>query len=222
MDFAALRLVPGSPVQLQVAGADAGQHNVKGSYVGCHAGRSVLVAVPARAIGPLLRPGVKVAVSLVTPTGIGSFASRVEAVAAQPYAYLHLHYPPAVALRHVRSAVRVAAELPVTVANLDHLELSQAQPAQMLDISVRGARLGAHGELGRLGDELSLHLCCTFDGITRDLTLIGKIRARPVAEGVSGAFPHVYGVEFFALDEDQRLLLHAFVSHLLAQRGPQI
>lgn len=220
MDFLALRLTPGSVVQLQVSGSDAAQHSIKGHYIGCHAPRTVLVAVPQRALGPLLRPGVRVAASVVTATGIGNFASQVEAVNAQPFAYLHLHYPSAVSLRSVRAAVRVGVQQPLMVTNLDDLDLLEARPAQLLDLSVRGARIGAHAELGQIGDELSLFLHCAFDDIARALTLTGKIRARPVAASVSGEFPYLYGVEFASMEEDKRVLLHAFVAFMLEQRGP--
>jgi hypothetical protein len=219
-DFASLQLSPGAQVKL-VAG-DSTQTPVKARYVGCLAPQFVLVAVPAKVVGPILRAGVKVAVSVFTPTGIATFSATVEGAVSQPFALVHLRYPTALALRSVRQAPRVAVELPLQVINLEAVSNREVFEAHLLDLSVRGARFGAAREIGQIGDEISMRVQLAFDDIYRDVAITARIRARPVADGVSGSFPQVYGVEFSAVDEERRILLHAFVLNLLWERGAQI
>lgn len=218
-DFASLQLAPGAQVKLTTG--DQAQLPVKARYVGCLAPQFVLVAVPAKAVGPILRAGVRVAVSAVTPTGLATFSSTVEAASSQPFALVHLRYPATLALRAVRSAPRVAIELPVQAINLETVADREVIEGQLLDLSVRGARLGAQRELGQIGDEITIRMQLAFDDIYRDVAVTARIRARPVADGVSGSFPQVYGLEFAALDEEKRILLHAFVLNLLWERGAQ-
>lgn len=219
-DFASLQLAPGAQVKLTTG--DPAQPPVKARYVGCLAPQFLLVAVPPKAVGPILRTGVKLAVSAFTPTGIANFSSSVEAAVSQPFALVHLRYPAALAVRSVRQAPRVAVELPLQVINLEAVADRQVAEGQLLDLSVRGARFGMTREIGQIGDEISMRLKLAFDDISRDIALAARIRARPVADGVSGNFPQVYGVEFSALEEEKRILLHAFVLNLLWERGAQI
>ncbi len=219
-DFAALQLMPGMQVKLTTA--DPAQPPVKARYVGCLAPQFVLMAVPVKAVGPVLRAGVKVVASVFTPTGIATFSSTVEGSTTQPFALVHLKYPTALTVRSVRQVPRVAIEMPLQVINLEAVSDREVTQAQLLDLSVRGARFGAQQEIGQIGDEISMRLQLAFDDIYRDIALTARIRARPVADGVSGSFPQVFGVEFAALDEDKRILLHAFVLNLLWERGAQI
>lgn len=222
MQFKTLQLPPGTAMKLVVPGAEQGQQVVHAQYIGCHAPHSVVAAVMSKAAGPLLRAGVRVAASAVTPTGIVSFAATVEAVGSIPFAYVHLSYPASISLRSVRAAVRVDLELPARITNLDAPDNLEAHPAQILDMSVRGLRFGSATEIGRVGDELSIHARLAFDDIQRDITLSGKIRSHPLRTDVARMFAHVYGVEFTALDDDKRVLLHAFVLNMVQSHGAQM
>jgi hypothetical protein len=222
MQFDALQLLPGTAMKLSVLGPDRRRHAVQAQYIGCRAPRVILVTVPTRAVGLVLRVGSKVGVSALTPTGIVSFVSAVEVLNSQPFVYAHLLYPAAVQVRSVRAAARVNVELGAGVTNLEDLDHLESLPARVLDISVRGLKLGADVELGRVGDELSIHVQLAFDDISRDLSLNGKIRSRRLADSLSGPFAHVFGVEFTALDEDKRVLLHAYVLNMLRRNGAQI
>lgn len=219
-DFDSLQLAPGAQVKLTTG--DSAQPPVKARYVGCLAPQFVLLAVPVKAVGPILRAGVKLAVSAFTPTGIANFSSTVEATASQPFALVYLRYPAAMSVRSVRQAPRVAVELPLQVVNLETTANREVAEGQLLDLSVRGARFGTQREIGQIGDEISIRLQLAFDDIFRNVAITARIRARPVADGVSGSFPQVYGVEFTALDEEKRILLHAYVLNLLWERGAQI
>jgi hypothetical protein len=100
------------------------------------------------------------------------------------------------------------------------------QEARVIDMSVLGLKLGSSTLLGAVGDEVSIHLRLAFEDIVRDVTLAGKIRAQTQTQMESVAaqstFPFVLGIEFLELDEDKRVLLHAFVFNRVQRYGAQI
>jgi hypothetical protein len=225
MQFDDLKLLPGSRVKVMAAGADSGPPAVTGKYVGCQRPHAIVVAVPASAVGGTLRLGARVACSLVTATGIVNFASQVEGVNAQPFPHVFLTYPKIINMRNVRAAVRVNIDLEAQVINLDSLDM-EMQEARVIDMSVLGLKLGSNTVLGAVGDEVSIHLRLAFEDIVRDVTLAGKIRAQTQTQmelvAAQSTFPYVLGIEFLELEEDKRVLLHAFVFHSVQRYGAQI
>lgn len=90
------------------------------------------------------------------------------------------------------------------------------QPAQIVDISVRGLKLASASALGDIGDELAILMHITLEDIVRDISLSGIIRTRtPIAAG------ETCGVEFIQLDENKRVLLYAYVFNMVQRNGPQ-
>lgn len=226
MQFDDLKLLPGSRVKVMPAGVDSGPPAVTGKYVGCQRPHAIVVAVPASAIGGTLRMSARIACSLVTATGIVNFISQVEAISNLPFPHVFLTYPKVINMRNVRAAVRVNVDIEAQVANLDSLDMLEMQEARVIDMSVLGLKLGSGSVLGEVGDEVSIHLRLAFEDIMRDVTLAGKIRTQtqtqlePIA--TQQAFPFVLGVEFLELDEDKRVLLHAFVFNRVQRDGAQI
>ena len=212
-EFAELKLLPGAAMRVALPGAGDKQAAVQGKYVGSDAPRAIVAAAQVNAD---FRVGVKVAVSMTSPTGIVTFASQIEAVGTAPFPHVFLLYPKTVNLRNVRAAVRVNVGVEAQVANFsadDHLEM---QPAQIVDISVRGLKLASATALGDIGDELVIHMYITLEDIVRDITLTGIIRTRTtVANGEN------CGVEFTQLDENKRVLLYAYVFNMVQRHGPQ-
>lgn len=212
--FAELKLLPGAAMRIALPGVTDKSATVQGKYLGSDAPRAIIAAAK---LGADLQTGVKVAVSMTSPTGIVTFASQIEAIGAVPFPHVFLQYPKVVSLRSVRSAVRVGVEMVAQVANLsadDHLEM---QPAQVIDISVKGLRLSSTQALGEVGDELVIHMNITLDDIVRDLMLTALIRSRTLA-----ADGETCGVEFTQLDENKRVLLYAYVFNMVQRNGPQI
>lgn len=211
--FAELKLLPGAAMRIALPDGGDRHAAVQGKYVGSDSPRAIVVAA---AVDSSFRVGVKVAVSMTSPTGIVTFASQIEGVGAAPFPHLFLLYPKLVHLRSVRSAVRVNVGVSAQVANFsadDHLEM---QPAQIVDISVRGLKLLSKEALGGVGDELAIHMYVTLDDIVRDIMLTGIVRARAsVADG------ETCGVEFTQLDENKRVLLYAYVFNMVQRHGPQ-
>lgn len=236
MQFDDLKLLPGTRVKVTASGADSGPPAVTGKYVGCQRPHAIIVAVPASAIGATLRPAARVACSLVTATGIANFASQVEAVGHLPFPHAFLTYPKVINMRNVRAAVRVNVDIEAQVANLDALDMVEMQEARVIDMSVLGLKLGSQTLLGAVGDEVSIHLRLAFEDIVRDVTLAGRIRTQTQTQMEGGAvhtgavqsiagqsaYPFVLGIEFLELEEDKRVLLHAFVFNAVQRYGAQI
>lgn len=223
MQFDDLKLLPGTRVKVMSAGNDSGPPAVTGKYVGCQRPHAIVVAVPTSAIGAL-RLGAKVACSLVTPTGIVNFVSQVEGVNNQPFPHLFLTYPKVINMRNVRAAVRVNVDIEAQVANLD--DMVEMQPTRVIDMSVSGLKLGSSAPLGAVGDEVAIHMQLAFEDIVRDVLLAGNIRTQTQTqiESIAGqsTYPFVIGIEFQGLDEDKRVLLHAFVFYMVQRFGAQV
>jgi PilZ domain-containing protein/flagellar protein YcgR len=226
MQFDDLKLLPGTRVKIMIAGSEGHSPAVTGKYVGCLRPHAVIVAVPASAVGSTLRSGAKVAGSLVTGTGIVNFISQVDNLNSVPFPHVFLVYPKTINMRNVRAAVRVDVDIAAQVANLDELDMLEMQSGQVIDLSVLGLKLGSSNPLGAVGDELAIHLRLAFEDIARDVTLIGKIRTltetQLEAATSQSIFPFVLGVEFLPLDEDKRVLLHAYVFNRVQRYGAQI
>jgi hypothetical protein len=226
MQFDDLKLLPGSRVKVMPAGVDSGPPAVTGKYVGCQRPHAIVVAVPASAIGATLRQGARIACSLVTATGIVNFASQVEIASNVPFPHVFLTYPKVINMRNVRAAVRVNVDIEAQVANLDALDMVEMEEARVIDMSVLGLKLGSATLIGAVGDEVSIHLRLAFEDIVRDVTLAGRIRTQTQtqmeAASVQTTFPFVLGIEFLELDEDKRVLLHAFVFNRVQRYGAQI
>lgn len=211
--FAELKLLPGAAMRIALPGASEKQAMVQGKYVGSETSRALIAAAQ---VGPDFHVGAKVVVSMTSPTGIVTFASQIEAVGATPFPHVFLQYPKTVNLRNVRAAVRVSVDVSAQVANFsaeDHLEM---QPAQIIDMSVRGLKLESQNILGNIGDELAIHMYITLDDIVRNIMLTGIVRTR-----TSTASGETCGVEFTQLDENKRVLLYAYVFNMVQRNGPQ-
>lgn len=211
--FADIKLLPGVAMRIALPGTGEKQATVQGKYIGSHAPRTVIAAAT---VDVNFRPGTKVAVSMTSPTGIITFASEIQTVGTAPFPHVFLLYPAMVHLRNVRAAVRVGVDVSAQVANFSTDEHFEMQPAQIVDMSVRGLKLQSKEALGSIGDELAIHMYITLDDIVRDITLTGIVRAR--ASAVDG---ETCGVEFTQLDENKRVLLYAYVFNMVQRNGPQ-
>jgi hypothetical protein len=222
MKFEQLKLPSGARMKLTIANVGKTPTVVQSRFVGFHAGRSIIAVVPTSALTNGLSVGAKVAVSLVTPTDIATFTSSIEAVAKHPFAHLFLHYPDALNVRKVRSAARVSVGVSAQVANLGGEDPLEMHEAQILDMSVSGLRLVAKEALGRIGDELSVHVQLGFDDINRKIMLTGNIRSESEAAEFENEGSRTYGVEFSPMADDKRVWLYAFVFCMIQRQGPQM
>ncbi|KKK53703.1 hypothetical protein LCGC14_3092140, partial [marine sediment metagenome] len=209
--FEDLNLMPGASVQLLVTGGDQKNYSLDTVYIGSLALHSLLVAMPSEHSDVMWRSGMKLAMTVVLPTGVATFTTRIDAIGERPYHYLHLAYPQEIKFREVRGAARVKVELPAKVANLNDIQDPENFHSRVLDISISGLKLATDTNIGRVGDELTIHISMHFAGVERNLSIQGVIRARLGSGGEENTYANVYGVKFLPLDDEQQILLHAFV-----------
>ena len=211
--FEDLKLMPGASVQLLVVGTDQQNYSLDTVYIGSLALHSLIVAMPSAHSEVQWRSGMRLAMTVTQPTGVATLTTRIDAIGERPYSYMHLSYPKEVVFREVRGAARVKVELPAKVAAVGEQAEAAEFQSSVLDISVSGLKLATDTNIGRVGDKLTVHIAMYFAGIERQLSLPGLIRARLAHDSYDDeqAYANVYGVQFLPLQDEQQILLHAFV-----------
>lgn len=218
MTFDDLKLLPGYPLQVQVQASTGISERYPCRYIGAVPGRALILSVP-RVNGRLLRlrPGQKVVARMMVANGVGVFSCAVESQLNEPYPLLHLEYPEEVGFKGIRQSTRVEVGLPVSVLNHSSLEAAPME-GNVADISLSGARLEVAQVLGQMGDKIQLSAQVNVAGLSRELTIEATIRSRVErsTQEREQKVPVVYGVEFIQTDEEQRLLLAAYVYSRIA------
>lgn len=223
MTFDELKLLPGSPLQIQLSDSSGQPLRFASRYIGCIPGRSILLAVP-RTEGRLarFRPGQKLLGRAMIDNGIGAFACVVASQASDPYPLLYLSYPKEVSYKSMRGATRVTINQPLTATNISALDDIKVK-GKLADISITGARIELDQVLGENGDRIQLAFHVEVAGIERDLAIEAVIRSRVErsTQEREHNLPVVYGIEFTDADEERRLLLYAYVyGHIVHDQLP--
>lgn len=219
MKFEDIKLAYGYPLQLQTTSLSGQPERFSCRLVGCFPGRSLLFSVPKLG-GKLVRfrGGQKIVVRFMVDNGIGVFASIVEAQTAEPYPLLHMSFPESVTFKGIRSATRVAVHEKIQIKPLDE-PLAEPVIGFVSDISINGCRIELGQEIAELGNRLELKAEVDILGLKHALSLRGIVRSRldptdNIEEGVLVS----YGIEFSDLDEQERLVMYAYVfSHIAHQ-----
>lgn len=223
MTFDELKLLPGSPLQIQLSDSSGQPMRFASRYVGCVPGRSILLAVPRTEGRPArFRSGQKILGRAMIDNGIGAFACVVVSQTSEPYPLLHLSYPKQVSYKSMRGATRVSLNQPITATNISALDEIKVK-GKLADISITGARIELDRVLGENGDRIQLTFHVDVAGIARDLAIEAVIRSRVErsTQEREQNLPVVYGIEFIDADEERRLLLYAYVyGHIVHDQLP--
>lgn len=217
MKFEELKLAYGYPLQLQTINPAGQPERFSCRLIGCLPGRSLLLSVPKQT-GKLVkfRIGQKIVVRLMIDNGIGVFAGIVESLTIDPYPILHLTYPDSVTFKGIRSATRVAVCEPVNVRNTS----SESKPivkGVISDISISGSRIEVSDEIAEIGDILEVSAAVAIRELQRELVLYGVVRSRvDPADNQFEGMEVSYGLEFVQQNEEQRLLIYAYVFNQMA------
>ncbi|WP_111643219.1 flagellar brake protein [Marinimicrobium alkaliphilum] len=219
MKFEDLKLDLGYPLQMQVNAPDGRPERLGSRLVGSVAKHALIVAVPrldGRSVR--FRPGQKVIVRTMAANGVSVFTTVVQAQITDPYPLVFVDYPEEVVFKGVRNSTRVGVDLAVKVTNRSQLE-DQTFDARIGDISLSGCRLELEQPAGDIGDKVQLQAQVEFCGLQRTLKLDGILRSRVErsTQEKQQQVPAVHGVEFAEPDDEQRLVLCAYVYHELAQ-----
>ncbi len=207
MDFEALGLYPGSPMQLQaVAEVLQPHHWVK--YVGCIDQCSVLTTLPLEeGKGMWMQPGQTFVVRGFNGRQAYAFSAQVLRARADPYAYLHLSWPRTIEIQPVRNALRVGVVLPVNVLKADGGSVA----ATLVDVSISGAMLDSALPVGAVGDKVHAGLSINLDGNAVRMDIPALIRSVHPGEDGKGC---VAGLEFSGMGQNDRLILNYFIDSL--------
>ena len=225
-----LQLSIGDTLLLQFA-MDEHQRKHPTKVIGYLLGKSLVVTTP-RIDGKvmLVREGQPLIIRMLSGNNVYAFNTQILTSSLKPYAHLHLTYPQDIEKIVVRKAMRVAADLDVTIdcINAEDPKLSQQAKGKVLDISTAGALLFAESGLGGNGDLLSLTMRVPLAGVQKFIKVPAVIRsvreqsaAADVLEGQPGGQPagYLFGVEFQLLEEMDNILLHGFVYEQLQMQG---
>lgn len=211
MQFEELQLQPGASIQLLLTGGEEVSYSLDTVYMGCLVLHSIVVAMPNEKPDVEIYAGMEISVALNLPTGVATFSSHVEVIAEQPYRYLHLRYPEKIRFRQIRNSARVRVEMPVRLAKRNSAEDMKSLKSQVIDISTTGLKLVTNNNIGQIGDELMIHIAMYFAGVERTLSIAAVIRARLGSHSEKIEMSNIYGVQFQTMNDEQKILLHAFV-----------
>lgn len=207
--LASLKPPVGSPVQLE--SADLGRLGSR--LLGYQEQGSLILATPKQAgRRVLLKTGALLNVRLITAVSLCTFSARLLAQARDPYPHWHLEYPQTLEVSRIRQHARVPVNLAVSVDQYDEAGLGLSSCPRTVfcsDISLRGASLLSGQPLGQVGDRLYVTMRLAVAG--EDQVLLTPAVIRNLQADSGAAAGQSYGVEFFDLDEDARLVLAGFV-----------
>lgn len=218
MKFEDLKLNYGYPLQLQTAGVAGQSERYSCRLIGCLPGRSILLSVPKLA-GKLVRlkQGQKIIVRLMIDNGVGVFASQVEIQTVEPYPILHIQYPENITFKGIRGATRVSVEQAIVANNLTDDSQIPTQ-GMIVDISVTGARIELAAPIGKIGDEIELRGSVLIQEVKRDFKIGAIIRSQveTLEDSKLGGLTTSYGLEFVEKEEENRLIMYAYVYSQMA------
>lgn len=217
MKFEELKLNYGYPLQLQTTNVAGQPERYSCRLIGCLPGRSILMSVP-KVGGKLVkfRSGQKIVIRLMVDNGIGVFVSVVDVQTADPYPILHVSYPDNVSFKGIRSATRVGVDLPMELENITTPATGKT-PGLISDISISGARIELSDAVGVIGDTVELTAQVEIQSVKRELKVQGIIRSRVEStEHQDPGFPVSYGLQFTETNEEQLLIMYAYVYSQMA------
>jgi len=198
----------GTRVQLECAGI---RDRLNSELLGYQPDGSVMISAPRVAGKPvMLSAGSQVTVRLLTGTSLCGFSAELLCSYEAPFAHWHLQYPKQISHRRIRHHTRVPVSLVISADEFEEgsLDGSTGWPRRLLcqNLSLTGAGLLSKQPLGKAGERLYLTLRLAVAGQDQVVMIPAIIRNVPARSG-----EYRYGVEFFDLDEDARLVLAGFV-----------
>jgi len=212
--FADMALRGGAMLQLNHEGG-GGPTRFMVRYIGVIAGVSFLTTLPRRDDGVVwVPPGSQVTFRVLSGTDAYAFTTTALRAHTRPSPYAHFVIPETVRRRPVRRDLRVETRLPVAVEWGD----GGRSPAVMLDLSRQGAILELGGLVATPGDAVRVELPLALPELSRTLHLPAVVRncSGHAESAEQGSFR--YGIEFDPLPEQEAILLHYYIDHLIAEQ----
>jgi c-di-GMP-binding flagellar brake protein YcgR len=211
MNFEDLKLLPGTPLQLQF---QASNERKKSRLIGYNPNKSILISTPLD--GGLPRNthnGEKLTIRLfsnATNSAI-AFTSSIIHIGIIPYHHLHLIPPKSIETDAVRKAARISTRIEA-MCEIDGI----SQKIYIVDLSTAGCRIEADEGFGLNGDNLTLYAKLHVAETVCNLIINGQIKA-VIDTDNSDTEKWLYGIDFEDLKDNVRLVLHAYVFSQLNQ-----
>jgi c-di-GMP-binding flagellar brake protein YcgR len=212
VQFTDLRIPIATRMQLIVAGADYKPHPFQAQLLGFRAQVSVLAFFAKKPLLPL-HTNSNVTVRVGLQSAIVRFESTIQQYQDHPFAYLHLAYPGAVEIeQQLRRAPRFNLDVPIKATVKTTVD--DAALAEVLDISMNGARLSCALELAKIGKQVLLSAVVLIAGTEQRLELNAEIKSRTGPKHSESLEPFIYGLTFVDTPLQQQLLLQALCYEL--------
>ncbi len=206
-----LELQIGDNLQLQFVG-DERNRRYSCRVIGYLAGQSLVVTTPRRdGKIMLVREAQPLVIRMLSGNSIYAFSTQVLCSSSKPYPYLHLGYPKQLERIVVRKAQRARADLIISVSPSGDQAQREPKSAVMLDISTTGSLLRSSTVLGELDENVALNTPITIGNIQTYLAIPGVIRNVREEQTNDGRILYYTGVEFQLKEQQDVILLHAFV-----------
>ncbi|NVJ59989.1 MAG: flagellar brake protein [Gammaproteobacteria bacterium] len=209
MRFSDLGLKMGDVMQLQISPDSDARYPVK--LLGFIPERSIIISAPSEQKGhPMfMKEEQLVTLRFVVNNVASGFTAKVLKMRTDPGPYLHLEMPHQVEAVEVRNAVRVNTDFSATIINDTHN--SNSMSVMVKNLSVLGGRLESEKKIALISDRLSITMSLNLDDVEKLVTLTAEVRNKGILEQEGGTGINWYGFNFLFTDEEDRLLLKAYV-----------
>ena len=210
-DKADFKVKLGDLVQLQFI-PDEGRERLNAKVIGHSPNRSIIITAPTvNGKLPLLRENQHFIVRMMQGNNMYGFESEVLRFYTAPYPHIHLKHPKDVESKAVRSSRRVNTELIISVQNASSDNIS----ATMLNTSGTGSLIECSQQLGNIDDEILISVELCISGIDKYLRVPAIIRNLTTPDEQESGTKFKHGMQFKQLDEEQTLLINAYVHEQL-------
>ena len=207
--FEEMKLPVSSRLQLQTVSEQTTERFLA-KYLGHIKGVSLLVTAPVVDDKVLfIREGQAFIVRAFTGKTAFGFTASVIRACNVPMPYLHLSYPKQLQGVEIRTAKRLAVNIPATSQALAMPD-AQALPCLLINVSPTGALVAAAHTLGKIGDSVRMAFRINLGPIDGSIETTGIIRSiTPQEDATDNAFCVHHGVQFKELQQPDILLLHS-------------
>jgi len=201
----------GDPIQLQFVPLD-GRERLTAKVIGHNPNKSIIISAPSvNGKLPFLKENQPFVVRMLQGNDVYGFESSILKYYSIPYPHVHLSQPKDIECITVRGSRRVETEIVVSVTTVSNPGKSLS--ISMLNTSATGALLQTKKELGKLDDELSISIELEIASIKKYLRIKAIIRniSTPEDRDDKEDMLNKYGVQFLELNDEQTLVINAYV-----------
>jgi len=198
----------GDLIQLQFIPQD-GRERLTAKVIGHNPDKSIIISAPnVNGKFPLLKENQLFVVRMLQGNDVYGFESSTLKYYSVPYPHVHLSCPKDLECITVRGSRRVGTEIIVSVTTVDNPNKSMS--ISMLNTSATGALLQTSNILGGLDDEVNISIELEIAQIKKYLRVKAIIRNISMPEDDADKL-NKYGVQFLELNDEQTLIINAYV-----------